>query len=279
VAAVAWPFGGSGTTPSQAPVTAHPVAFFDQRAFADGFARAEARPAEPLPGARVVIIPHHWVPGYLILGQIRDLAATREITRVVLVGPDHVNAGASPASTSTFAWNTPFGQLQPDTPVIDRLIGTGLVTADPDVLANEHSVAGIVHAVANYMPNAKVVPLALRHDMTWADVTALAREISGLVDEKTAVVAAVDFSHYLSAREAELKDAETLSALQAMDQNLIMGWDNDHLDSPPSIALAIEISRLLGDQRFVLTENTNSGILTGTLSPPVTSYIAGYYTR
>jgi AmmeMemoRadiSam system protein B len=219
------------------------------------------------------------VPGHLILGQIRDLAATREITRVILVGHDHVNAGRSPASSSTLSWNTPFGQLQPDTPVIDRLIGTGLVANDPDVLANEHSVAGIVHAVANYMPDAKVVPLALRHDMTLGDVTVLARAISGLVDGKTAVIAAVDFSHYLSAGEAELKDGETLAALESMDSNLIMGWNDDHLDSPPSIALAIEIARLLGDERFVLTENTNSGILTGTLAPPATSYIAGYFTR
>lgn len=266
----------------RAPVAdepSHPIAFYDARTFAESVQQAESSPVTIIPGVRALIVPHHWVGGYLILRGIRDLTASSEFTRVILVGPDHVGAGSSPVTTSLFAWSTPYGQLEPDTAVINRLIDFGLAKAEPDVLAHEHSVAGIVHAIKYYMPSAKVVPLVLRHDMTYAEVGNLAAATAQLADEHTAVIAAVDFSHYLSAPEAEAKDQETIAALQDLDTQAIMSFGDDHLDSPPSIVLTIELSRLLGATRFVLRENTNSGVLTGTLAPPVTSYIAGALAR
>lgn len=277
--AIAFP-GGEHDQPVGA-VTAepsHPVAFYDERTFLDAVGLAEASPIEPMPGLRAVIVPHHWVGGYLILRGVRDLAASGDFTRVILVGPDHVGAGSAPVSTSTFAWSTPYGQLEPDTATINQLIQLGLAKPDPDVLGHEHSVAGIVHAIKYYLPAAKVVPLVLRHDMTQSEVTNLAAALAPLMDDHTAVIAAVDFSHYLSAPDAEAKDKETIAALENFDSQAIMRFGDDHLDSPPSIAFTIELSRLVGAKRFVLRENTNSGALTGTLSPPVTSYITGDFT-
>jgi AmmeMemoRadiSam system protein B len=114
--------------------------------------------------------------------------------------------------------------------------------------------------------------------MTPDQVSALASAVDSLVDDETAVVIAEDFSHYLSAPEAEANDKQTLAALSAMDSSQVALWGNEHLDSPQSVELAIDLARLLGDDTFVLRQNTNSGILSGTLTPPVTSYIAGYFT-
>jgi AmmeMemoRadiSam system protein B len=231
-----------------------------------------------MPGARALIIPHHWVGGGLIMRGIRDLAATRDISRVVLVGPDHVNAGSAPATTTELAWQTPFGRVEPDTLEINRLAALGVVRPDPEVLAHEHSIAGIVHAIKYYLPEASIVALALRHDMTYAEVTALVAAAAAGGDEHTAVIASVDFSHYLSAPEAAARDRETLAALAGMDSALVMGYGNDHLDSPPSIVFAMEYARMMGADEFVVRANTNSGVLAGTLSPPVTSYVEGYFT-
>jgi hypothetical protein len=135
-----------------------------------------------------------------------------------------------------------------------------------------------VHALKYYLPEASIVPIALRHDMTYAEVMALAEAVAAGADEHTAVIASVDFSHYLSAPEAAARDGETLTTLVGMDSALVMGYGNDHLDSPPSIVFAMEFARIMGADEFVLRENTNSGVMSGTLSPPVTSYIEGYFT-
>ncbi len=274
------PGGGGNSRLAQpdAPAQAHPVSFFDEREFTGALLEAEPAPPEPMPGVRALIIPHHWVGGALIMRGSRDLAATAEVSRVILVGPDHVNAGSAPATTSGLAWQTPFGRLEPDAAEIERLAGLGVAREDADVLVHEHSIAGIVHAVKYYMPQATLVPLALRHDMIYAKVMSLAEAVAAGADEHTAVIVSVDFSHYLPAPEAAAMDRETVAALEALDSTRIMGYGNEHLDSPPSIVFAIEVSRLLGGERFVLRENTNSGVLAGTMSPPVTSYIEGYFT-
>ena len=280
-AALALPLGGDGgSRPAQpeAVAPAHPIAFYDERAFAGALLQAESAPAEAMPGARALIIPHHWVGGALIMRGVRDLAATGDVSRVILVGPDHVNAGSAPATTSMLAWQTPFGRLEPHSGEVERLTGFGVARVDEEVLEHEHSIAGIVHAVKYYLPEASVVPLALRHDMTYAEVLALAEAVAAAADEHTAVIASVDFSHYLSAPEAAAKDRETIAALAEMDPALVMRYGNEHLDSPPSIVFTMEYARMMGADEFVLRENTNSGVLSGTLSPPVTSYIEGYFT-
>ena len=95
--------------PSASVAPMHRTEFFDQRGFALAVRSVEARPPEPMPGARAIIMPHHWTAGPLIVGPLRDLAATREVRRVILIGPNHTNSGGSAVITSDGAWSTPFG--------------------------------------------------------------------------------------------------------------------------------------------------------------------------
>ncbi len=256
---------------------AHPLTFFDDRAFAVALARAEAAHPNPMTGARAVIVPHHWFAGHLILGGLRDLAASGDYQRIVLIGPNHVNAGAAAVVTSDIAWRTPFGSVEPDAEALRSLLDGGFAQSQPEVLTYEHSVAGIVPAIAYYLPEARLVPLALRRDMTAGEVQRLAAALASLLDSRTVLVAAVDFSHYLSAEEAGRRDRETLAALDSLDSSRILSFGDDHLDSPPSIAALLEAMRLTGAGEFRLGENTNSSELGGSALEPVTSYIYGFY--
>jgi AmmeMemoRadiSam system protein B len=213
----------------------------------------------------------------LILGGLRDLAASGEYERIIVIGPNHVNAGSAAVATSDRSWQTPFGLVQSDAGAIGRLTGGGLVRSEPEVLAYEHSVAGVVPAIAYYLPEARVVPLVLRHDLTAAEVERLAAALVPLLDGGTVIVAAVDFSHYLQAKEARARDGETLAALEALDSSRILSFGDEHVDSPASIAVVMEAMRLKGVGEFQLMENTNSSELGGSARAPVTSYIYGYY--
>ena len=184
--ALAFP-GGDDTTQVSPPASeaAIPIAFYDPRTFVESVSQAESAPVAQMPGVRAVIVPHHWVGGYLILRGIRDMAASGDFTRVILVGPDHIGAGSSVVTTTRLAWSTPYGQLQADATAIDALISAGLATDESDVLRHEHSVAGIVHAIKYYMPDAQVVPLVLRHDMSMQQVAGLASALAPLMGEHT----------------------------------------------------------------------------------------------
>jgi len=294
--AAGWPLGAAAlaliaftllflpSTPHQAgPVSAaiarpvHPLTFFDDQAFAQALSRAEASDPAPMPGARAVIVPHHWLAGHLILGSLRDLAASGDYRRIILIGPNHINAGGAAVITSDLPWQTPFGLVEPDGEAIRRLTSNGIALSEPSVLTYEHAVAGIVPAIAYYLPEARVVPLVLRSDLTPTEVEALAAALAPLLDDETALIAAVDFSHYLSAQEARQNDRETLEALQSLDSSRILSFGNEHVDSPASIAAVMETMRLLGATEFELRENINSSDLGGPALAPVTSYITGYY--
>jgi AmmeMemoRadiSam system protein B len=255
----------------------HPLTFFDEREFARALAGIEAADPQRMPGAQGVIVPHHWLAGHLILGGLRDLAASGQYSRVILIGPNHVNAGSGGVLSSDVAWQTPFGSVEPDDEALRSLSSEGLVRIEPEVLAYEHSVAGIVPAIAYYLPEARVVPLALRRDVTASEAERLAAALAPLLDGATAVVATVDFSHYLPVDQARLRDIETLAALRSLDSPRVLSFGDEHLDSPASIALLMETMRVAGATRFELRENINSGDLGGLASAPGTSYIYGYY--
>ena len=254
----------------------HPLTFFDDQGFAQALGRAEATDPAPMPGARAVIVPHHWLAGHLILGSLRDLDASGDYRRIILIGPNHINAGGAAVITSDLAWQTPFGLVEPDGDAIRQLTSDGVALSEPSVLTYEHAVAGIVPAIAYFLPEARVVPLVLRSNLTSTEVETLAAALAPLLDGDTALVAAVDFSHYLPAQQARQSDRETLEALQSLDSSRILSFSNEHLDSPASIAAVMETMRLLGTTEFELRENINSGDLGGP-ALAVTSYITGYY--
>ena len=92
----------------------HPLLFFDGRAFAAAAAGTAAAPIQPMPDARGLLLPHHWVGGAFITTPLRDLAASRDVRRVILIGPNHTNAGGAAVLTSHWSWETPFGRVEPD---------------------------------------------------------------------------------------------------------------------------------------------------------------------
>ena len=269
------------TTPSRAPVTAyspsHPLFFFDERSFAAAEATTAATPVEPMPDARGLLLPHDWVGGAFITTSLRDLAASRKVTRVILVGPNHTNAGGAAVLSSDLPWETPFGWAEADQGAVTALAARGLVRVEPDILTYEHSVAGIVPAVRRYLPEAKVIPLVLRGGLTASEVGRLADALAPLMDGGTVVVAAVDFSHGLPPSDAHQRDSETLALLRASDWAPLLRWGNEHLDSPASVAVLMETMGRLGATRFELRGNSNSGEVSGDLTSPVTSYVVGYF--
>jgi AmmeMemoRadiSam system protein B len=131
--------------------------------------------------------------------------------------------------------------------------------------------------VRRYLPEAQVIPIIFRGGLSAEDVSRLATALAPLMDDGTVMVAAVDFSHGLSASAARQRDGETLAMLRAFNWAPLLQWGNEHLDSPASVAVLVETMSRLGAGRFELRANSNSGEVAGDPASPVTSYIVGYF--
>jgi AmmeMemoRadiSam system protein B len=267
----------AATSAAEVAPPAHQALFYDDATFFTAVrSAATLSPAEgDVAGA---IIPHDWRGGAYIAWLFRSAAERRPADTVILIGPNHDNEGYAGVLTSELPWATPFGTVQPDQERIEALIGEGLISVDDSVLSTEHSVAGIMPAIAYYLPGARVVPLIVRGDVGAEDAERLGRALASQLDGTTLLVAAVDFSHDLISSAAQRNNAVTLAALRDGDRAKLFTLDNRYLDSPESIAVMMTAMESVGSGPFILTADTNSAALRGDELAPTTSYLVGYYT-
>jgi AmmeMemoRadiSam system protein B len=181
---------------------------------AEAVARAGTGDDRPAPHA--VIAPH---AGYVYSGPVaasayaRILSRRDEITRVVLLGPNHRVPLRAMALPSVDAMATPLGLVRVDTETRDALTGRRGVVVDDRPHAGEHSLE--VH-----LPFLQVV-LGDQWSVLPFVVGQLAADIvADVLDElwggpETLVVVSTDLSHYHDHVTAQSLDSATAAAVVA----------------------------------------------------------------
>lgn len=262
---------GEGTNPS------HPSSFVSRQ---DLYSLLDKeKPAKSVPAGRVVaaVAPHHLVAGQLIVELMQAMAKDNP-ELVIVVGPNHPNSGGK-VITGFYDWQTPEGRVKTEGKVVGVLIEKGLAVKDEDVLAKEHSIGTHMPFIRHYLPEARVVPIILHHDVSLNEVDGLVAALEPYINEKTVILSSVDFSHYLKRQEAEAKDRETLALMKAFNYSTLFRLGNDYLDSPASLAFAFRRAQKEGIEEFTLLDNTNSGIIMKNDLIETTSYFTLVFTK
>jgi AmmeMemoRadiSam system protein B len=228
---------------------------------------------------RAAIFPHDLAHGEYIAHLLRHLQNQSPST-VILIGPNHYERGTTNILTSGDSWSTPFGTVESNQTVIQKITSNTNIKIDSDVIETDHSINGLLPYLEYYLPQTTIVPLVLKSEVTLRDVEYLFTELKKSSPADAVILAAVDFSHYLTSQQAEINDDQTAQHLQNLDYQKVMSWGtrfNDYLDSPPSIALLLYWVKNQGVKNTQIVFNTNSGILANDLSLPVTSYFEVIY--
>jgi len=239
---------------------AHPNLFFDEKTFNEGVtqtAKANKLSSYHISGG---IIPHHLFPGFILTDFFNRLT-TQDAKIIILIGPNHYEKGNFKVLTSLYAWDTPFGKVEPEESIINKFIKSDAVKVDEEVLPNDHAVAGMMPFIKYYLPNTKVVPLLISGHTTQKEVEVLARNLKNVMNKDTVLVAPVDFSHYLTNAQAKEKDKISLEVLKNFDYRQLFTLSNDYVDSPPAIATLLMVMQMLETTKMDLLFNTNSGEL------------------
>ncbi|MBI2593508.1 AmmeMemoRadiSam system protein B [Candidatus Daviesbacteria bacterium] len=254
----------------------HEVKFYDGKTFFEGVQKSEGITKQNY-HIRGGIVPHHLYPGFIIADFFKRLSYQNPKT-IVLIGPNHYEKGNFKALTSLYIWETPYGVVNPDTDFINNLLGKNLLKIDEEVLPEDHSVSGILPFIKYYIGEGKVVPILLKRGFTEKESDILASNIEKLLDEDTVVIAAVDFSHYLTSEEAKKKDDVTLKIMQDFDYPNLYLLNNDYLDSPSSIGVLLKVMQKLGSTNSEVLFHTNSGEMQKNNGIETTSYFSiAYY--
>jgi len=174
-------------------------------------------------GVQALICPH---AGYVFSGQTAAyayrLVRGKPYETVIIIGVSHRYPldGCSIYLKGGFA--TPLGVAQVDEEVAARIAKASGFSYVPQAHAEEHSVEVQVPFIQRALPKAKIVPIVMGYP-TRRNVYALAEglaKVSG--NDKVLIVASTDLSHYLSKKDANKVDAETIALVRNLNANTLL---------------------------------------------------------
>lgn len=240
----------------------------------------ETKPATRSSSIAGGIVPHHLLAGKMIAEFFQELSHSSPETLVV-IAPNHKKTGLNGLNTSTLNWGTAFGVLEADPVLTGKLINDLKASQNTILMEDEHSISSLVPYIKYYLPKTKIVPILLHGNYTPKASQELGYQLAEALSDNpcTAVIASVDFSHYLDACTADKMDVETLKAIQLNDINAISMMGNDNLDSPPSIMTLLSAMEKIDATDPEVLAHGNSSSITGSGYNYTTSYYTMLYRR
>lgn len=248
--------------------------------FDEAYVAAAATPLPEIPAAppRAAVTAHHLLVADRIAALFQALGRTDKPT-IVIMSPDHFDAGRSPAQVSRGTWTTPYGNVDSDQAAIDKLLQAApVLKADESAFPREHGIAAITPFVARSFPGARIVAIALQEKLTAEDRALLGVRIAETLPNAV-VIASVDMSHYLPSLPAAFHDELTLRRLAAGGCDCSSDLETD---STAVLDVLLEANGKRGEQIWHLTHHGSSLAALGATANAAwrenTSHILGYFT-
>lgn len=258
-------------TPNKVPVER----FLDRARFDQArtlpVAKVDPKKCASIKGA---VVNHHALASDLLWKLFQRLAICRpDITRLVVLAPDHFFQGRTTIITGSVRYEWAKKHISVDEEAVQRLIQTRVVSVQPTLFQKEHGIGALIPFLMETFPKVKIIPIVIRSDVSRSDAERLGKEIKKLLDKDTLLIVSSDMSHYLPEKAALRKDQETIRAFERGTSAFFWSAKDDHLDFGKGIWTALQA---LGPSRF---ERLDHGISSqyGGSTAYTTSYITGVW--
>lgn len=228
----------------------------------------------------VLIVPHHLVAKDYIARAFKYVSKNRQTVpqRIILMGPNHFFRGQGKIISTDISWQTSFGEIKPDTDFIKKLVLFNFASEEKNIVEGDHSITNLLPYIKQFYSEAKLVPLLMREPLTSDRATAFGKALAEYLDEKTLIIASIDFSHYLPKAIADEHDEESIKALYNLDFEFFR--TKIDADSPQILMVLARYLEKIGHKKFNLLSHTNSAILTNNPDEEsTTSHIIGFYEK
>lgn len=191
-------------------------------------------------------VPHHLTGGQLISSFFHTAAQNRgDIDTIIIVATKHYKDGGA-FVTSKCGWQTPFGVMENDTDVTERLIDAGAAEHDMS-MEEDHAVSALIPFAKYYFPETKVSAVLVGAEADKKIPEKLSAALTELYGEKDILtVFSVDFSHYLQPSDTAAHDEETRRAVLAGDLSAVSAMTDSNMDSPYCIGTFMRLTEALG---------------------------------
>jgi AmmeMemoRadiSam system protein B len=220
---------------------------------------------------RAGIVTHHFLASGLMVRLFEQLRDNISPDTIILIGPNHFHHGRGNISLSSLPWKTPFGGVDADRPMIEKIRTATARPDDTEAFTGEHSVGILIPLVRYYFPHSRVAPILIDVNADESQLRALRGVLANLLrNPKVFVLLSMDFSHNSTAGDADSRDEEAEQAVSALDVGRVSQL---HVDCHKGLWLLLAALRDLGRVQVGIEEHTNSSRLTMNPSQRnVTSY-------
>jgi AmmeMemoRadiSam system protein B len=210
---------------------------------------------------RAMVVPHHSLAAAYTAEAISLLAENgQEPKAIILLGPNHDNQGPI-AATTALSWQTPFGLIESEPQIIEKLLDQGLVQQEDALFYKEHSMGTVLPWLAKYLPGVPVVPLIFHFDKAREKVGPIMQALEPWLDRGAVVIASIDFSHGLDQAGAEKKDRQMTQYLLENEYDKIAHLDSSYLDGPGILSAIMAYYAENTGLDLQILANTNGGLL------------------
>ena len=220
-----------------------------------------------------IILPHHAIAANEIGAMWAGITKKVQPEVIFLISPDHFGDGSGKAKTAlNVRWATAFGDLRPDTELVNELVGVGLAEFDDESFPTEHGIHIHTAFIKKYFPHARFVPLILGWRSPAERFDRLSMKIAEYMKkfgDKAFVAGSVDFSHYNPRTVANFHDAATKISLSGF---FLRDITQKEVDSPATLRSVMLIAQRLGAFNSQCLLNTNSDDFKGIKEISTTSH-------
>jgi len=222
-------------------------------------------------GVKALVVPHHTVASKLAAELLKGLAENPPET-VILLGPNHTNAGPKIASAyASFA--SYHGVVRPNEALVNALERERLAGISNALFEEEHSIGALIPLIARYLPGAKIVPLIFHKGTPLRQARAAIDAVYDPTDASTMLIASIDFSHTLPSYEEPARRAKMLEYIEDYDWGTILTLDETYIDAPVIMAALLQLLEENGSSRMEVAASANAADMLGFAVSDATGYL------
>lgn len=253
-----------------------PAEYGDPSFFLSPIMQAKGTPADGL--VTGITVPHHLLARDLIADAFR-FASGAHPRQVLLLSPDHFFLGGTDVSVAERDFDTVFGVLRADREGARALEALPSVRAQ-DFFYREHGVQAELPFIKRHFPDAAVLAVAFKESTPKAALDEVVAVLEKVLDPDALVVQSTDFSHYLTAAEADARDRQTVAVLQRGEPEDVLALDQPaNMDSTAAQYVQSRLQKEYFQASLKILAHRNSQAYAETRVDSTTSYIVQAYVR
>ena len=185
------------------------------------------------------VVPHHLTASTMISGFFSQLNKYSDYyDTVIILAPNHMG-GLGDFVLSYRDWDVEEGVFS-DKDFIKSLMSEERFNAviDHENIEKDHSASVLIPYINYYLPETEVATVLLNSGLGFDSLVDFSQWLYSWVEsseKNILLVCSIDFSHFLTMREAIKNDKITAEAILNREYHKIMSFNDNYLDSPAAI--------------------------------------------